>query len=68
MLKEKMARLKVLIKKWNKEVFGVVDLEVNSVFNVLNKLGSMVAFIEGGINLSIVEPELLLPNLCGMLF
>ncbi|XP_058755656.1 uncharacterized protein LOC131628868 [Vicia villosa] len=44
-----------MIRKWNKEDFGVVDLEVNSAINNLNKMDFMVAAVEGGINTDIAE-------------
>ncbi|XP_058733537.1 uncharacterized protein LOC131605163 [Vicia villosa] len=54
-LKEKLSKLKAMIRKWNKEDFGVVDLEVNSAIDNLNKLDSMVVDVKGVINTDIAE-------------
>lgn len=67
-LKEKMSKLKVLIRKWNKEVFGVVDLEIYIAINFLNNLDSMVATVEGESIWALLRPGLLLLNLSGMVF
>ncbi|XP_058760754.1 uncharacterized protein LOC131634104 [Vicia villosa] len=54
-LKEKLSKLKAMIRIWNKEVFGVLDLDFNNTISNLNKLDAMVAAVEGGINTDIGE-------------
>ncbi|XP_058741619.1 uncharacterized protein LOC131614006 [Vicia villosa] len=45
-LKEKLSKQKNMIRTWNKEVFGILDLDVNKAISSLNKLDSMVADME----------------------
>lgn len=47
-LKEKLYLLKNKIKLLNKEVLGIVDLEVNNSISSLRALDSLVANVEGG--------------------
>ncbi|XP_058725516.1 uncharacterized protein LOC131596794 [Vicia villosa] len=44
--------------KWNKEIFGLLDLEVNSTINTLNNLDSMVAAVEGRVNADIAAARI----------
>lgn len=39
-LYEKVKRLKVSLKVWNREVFGWIDLRVNNMVKELNELAS----------------------------
>ncbi|XP_058776602.1 uncharacterized protein LOC131650919 [Vicia villosa] len=54
-LKEKLFLLKNKIRLWNKEVFGIVDLEVNNFISSLNALDSLVANVEGGVIEDVME-------------
>ncbi|MCH81419.1 LINE-1 reverse transcriptase like, partial [Trifolium medium] len=42
-LKEKLKRTKEELKKWNKEVFGVLDLNIDSTVKKLNDVESLIA-------------------------
>ncbi|KAK2445049.1 hypothetical protein QL285_016023 [Trifolium repens] len=42
-LKEKMKRLKLALKKWNRDVFGIIDLSIDSTVKELNDLEDQLA-------------------------
>lgn len=46
-LKETLRTLKVKIRIWSKEVFGVLDLEVNNAINEFNALDATMDNMEG---------------------
>lgn len=43
MVKEKLKLLKQCFKKWNKEVFGIIDLNIDKLVDGLNEIGRLVA-------------------------
>ncbi|MCI46653.1 hypothetical protein A2U01_0067894, partial [Trifolium medium] len=42
-LKEKLKRVKEELKRWNKEVFGVLDLNIESTVKELNDVEGLLA-------------------------
>lgn len=46
-MKEKIFLLKNKYRAWNKEVFGVVDVEVNITISSLNYLDALVETMKG---------------------
>ncbi|KAK2420957.1 hypothetical protein QL285_031635 [Trifolium repens] len=42
-IKEKFKRLKESLKKWNKEVFGIIDLNINKTVKDLNEVEDLLA-------------------------
>src|SRR4051812_40938113 len=54
-LKEKLFKLKHMIRRWNREVFGILDLDVNNAISNLNKLDALVADLERGIAADVCE-------------
>ena len=51
-LNEKLKKLKENLKKWNKDVFGVIDLNIEKVVLDLNEMDRLVANDDSGVILS----------------
>jgi hypothetical protein len=54
-IKEKLKRLKESLKVWNKEVFGIVDLNIDKTVRDLNELEEQIA--NGGIDPTIINSK-----------
>lgn len=53
--KEKLKLLKVGLKVWNKEVFEILDLDVEKAIDDLNRLDHIVSVEEDPLSIIIVE-------------
>jgi hypothetical protein len=42
-IKEKLKRLKIALKTWNREVFGILDLNIDQTVKDLNDLEEQIA-------------------------